>query len=852
MLIVFFSFSFIPFVSPSEFGYNILEPSRCNGNEVRNANGVCVNLATSFNNNTAAVNSSEIWITNVGALDDVNSSQFYNGGLGGTLSILESFIASLIPPLTNPFDQDLNTTNNVNFMNVTVEGFLNGTILAQNRFIAGGGFNDNASVVLLADDFPNTDLTIAFETEGVIRDMMRYRPNDDRLSFGANTAVIKDVRFLVGSEGVIRFNIGGEPKLFIANSGFVGIGLMNPTSQLHVNGSNNLLNITTNDTLSRLFVGGDGNVGIGTSTPTELFNVKSDAIGESIRNWDMAITRNVASQSLAGGQFGLRIGDNDDVTSAQYNRSVGITYIQETGFGNNAAMGLWTGGNDPGEFSEKMRILSSGKVGINATSPSAKLDIRGTGDVLVINNSALNAGDTGINIIGARDGQSISTGNLNSYIKFSDFDQNTNGEFIQAMIGGGQHDASINTGYLGFDVNNGSGLNRALTIDKNGNVGISTTIPLYDLDVRGNITLGSVLNFTNGQSEAASAGFTISTSDGIMMFNGSRDQGGRTGYDFSIDEVNNEGAYTWWAKEDMIFKINFSANGENSELIFRDGTDDDKFYIGFDGNVSIGGYLNQSAKLNIMDTGGTQLSFAFIREDTTITNGNPLGRIEWRALDGGSQVGAKIEAFSGGNWGEDDSPADLVFYTAPDGGSILERMRILDTGLIGIGTTNPSAELEVVGDINLTGTILNGRNLYSTVGILDSATFTTSINVTWGPPIVNDVFYTSGFPFDQDQVTIDNDGLYRVVFDVGTDVSSGLDRSDSIAYLLVNNVTLRGTECSMYNRLAGVGINSCSMNIIDNFDAGDVLIVQIQKTSGTDTLIQRANSSRFNIEYLGD
>lgn len=46
-----------------------------------------------FNNATAAVNSSEFWLTNIGALDDVNTTQFSN--VGGALTIIESWIKAV-------------------------------------------------------------------------------------------------------------------------------------------------------------------------------------------------------------------------------------------------------------------------------------------------------------------------------------------------------------------------------------------------------------------------------------------------------------------------------------------------------------------------------------------------------------------------------------------------------------------------------------------------------------------------------------------------------------------------------------------------------------------------------------
>jgi len=52
----------------------------------------------------------------------------------------------------------------------------------------------------------------------------------------------------------------------------------------------------------------------------------------------------------------------------------------------------------------------------------------------------------------------------------------------------------------------------------------------------------------------------------------------------------------------------------------------------------------------------------------------------------------------------------LLFYTALDGGRN-ERMRITGTGEVGIGTSTPTAALDVVGDLKVSGNIETGGNI---------------------------------------------------------------------------------------------------------------------------------------------
>lgn len=91
----------------------------------------------------------------------------------------------------------------------------------------------------------------------------------------------------------LRFSTGGNTRLTINPSGYVGIGVTNPSQQLHVNGNialsgghrfigtttNNALHFRTNNQ-DRMTISSSGSVGIGTTTPSPL--IKLDVVG-SIR-----------------------------------------------------------------------------------------------------------------------------------------------------------------------------------------------------------------------------------------------------------------------------------------------------------------------------------------------------------------------------------------------------------------------------------------------------------------------------------------------------------------------------------------------------------------------------------------
>lgn len=103
-------------------------------------------------------------------------------------------------------------------------------------------------------------------------------------------------------------------------------------------------------------------------------------------------------------------------------------------------------------------------------------------------------------------------------------------------------------------------------------------------------------------------------------------------------------------------------------------------------------------------TGGINQLFQKSRDATVGTNtivqsGDSLGAIVWMGANGtGYNVAAAISGEVDGTPGVNDMPGRLVFATVPDGTSAgVERMRITNSGNVGIGNTSPT-DLLTVGD----------------------------------------------------------------------------------------------------------------------------------------------------------
>ncbi len=262
--------------------------------------------------------------------------------------------------------------------------------------------------------------------------------------YNAGNSSTSGIAFLLG---VNRTN---NRQLWIGDSAAMTQNSTNAVFRLQTNSGGGIVTIdsvgTDGITAKPLAIGNTGanvtllgNVGIGTTTPNTQFEVASSS--------GPTLTLNNTGDGSATIQFR---------TLGGYTPSAQIQAADDGNFAGNMMFSTKTTGNSgTNPLAERMRITSTGNVGIGTTSPSGILDVAGG------NNNAMYV----------RDG----SGGNNGTLRFL----NSGGtNYIQS----GTSTSNSSAPLVFASMNSGTPW---MTIASTGNVGIGTTSPAYTLDVSG-------------------------------------------------------------------------------------------------------------------------------------------------------------------------------------------------------------------------------------------------------------------------------------------------------------------------------------------------------------------------------
>jgi len=554
---------------------------------------------------------------------------------------------SLIPDLDNSFDVGNSTLGWRN-------GYFTGDVVADSFVGDGSGLtNLNVSNIDLSDYVPYTgadkNLDLGNNNFSVNTNSLFVNKENGKVGIGTTSPIgllhlsksadsflyIDSTTAGTGRSGFI-FNTMGQLS-FISNgatvAGSVGGELQAGKGVLSANSNNGLIirtnpanpiNLATND-ISRLYITGDGKVGIGTTNPQNKLNVIGDI-----------------------NATGLIYGDGSQLTNLNVSNIDLSDYVPYTGANQNLVLGdnnFSVGGSDL--FVDG----GTGRVGIGIDSPESMFHVQSTGAV-----DAELLFDGG-NLANSRIIVRADTDVKLPSIDFRDKDDPTNAKGLigldrnsNIISGSSQNDLFMNSDQK---IHLATALISRLTVDSIGYVGINTTTPQNALNVIGDG------NFT-GNVYGSFIG------DGSQLTN------------LNLSGVN--GSTQW--------------KDSGSDIYYNEG------------NVGIG-TDNPSAKLEV--NGGTIAA--------KFEKGSSLATVEFRETTSNGYAafdlfnqGVKRGTFASSSVGSGFLPGDFWISTRANNklhlaADTVPVLTIDDTEYVGIGTTNPQNKLNVIGDINVTGTI---------------------------------------------------------------------------------------------------------------------------------------------------
>lgn len=313
-------------------------------------------------------------------------------------------------------------------------------------------------------------------------------------------------------------------------------------------------------------------------------------------------------------------------------------------------------------------LAVTGKVGIGTTNPNAQVDVREN----VNGKLALRIHNTRTTAVGTQ-----------TALIFGGYRDNDSNEVVGKIQvrnnQGGRLDDLAHGGDMGFLTQRGSNnLRERMTITSAGNVGIGTTSPNEQVDIRKNVNGHVALRIHNERTTASGTGTAL-------VFGGHKDIDpnfvvGKICVDHSPDWNPSIGDLSHTG--DMTFHTTPGISGPVERV-----------RITRSGNVGIGTTVTPAAKLEV--NGDIKTDRAFIGD---VGHGDFAG---FSHKDNGTTGDYALLQHTGGTTILNASSGKNIHFRINNA----DKMVLDNNGNVGIGTADPAQKLDVNGNLNVTGTI---------------------------------------------------------------------------------------------------------------------------------------------------
>ena len=322
---------------------------------------------------------------------------------------------------------------------------------------------------------------------------------------------------------------------------------------------------------------------------------------------------------------------------------------------------------------ERLRITSAGRVGINETSPDTLLHIKSADNVLATFEST----------------------DADALIEFKD--SGTSDSILMGALGGDDLLLRCDAGNIIFKTSNNT---EKLRIESGGNVRISDEHLRFDTTGK-----GIIFGIDGGSNRPSIIGNYTSSSDNNIVFNVTGSERLRivSGGEVGVNVTPGAGNGILQISGGFRVAGSASASDTTSPYIYRTSGSDHL-------NIATSG----TERLRI--TSGGQYNFKYVTSQTprTYANGSHEGLMISVDRDDNSNFLGTVDFAAGRASDASNGGTQLRFWTQPrSSGAAAERLRITSDGNVGINETSPNTQLVVKGASNSTTNSVGNINVIS-------------------------------------------------------------------------------------------------------------------------------------------